>query len=80
MIVCNKTPSYIRVVAQATIQTGKALESNHRSVYLMRIRLTRAWGNALGRTNPPYPPSAVDSRRPLFNAAFRSSVARSRKA
>jgi len=27
-----------------------------------------------------YPPSVVDSRRPLFNAAFRSSVARSRSA
>jgi hypothetical protein len=28
----------------------------------------------------PHPPSVVDSRRPLFNAAFRSSVARSRNA
>ena len=27
-----------------------------------------------------HPPSVVDSRRPLFNAAFRSSVARSRNA
>ena len=39
--------------------------------------ISRQFGD--GRT-PPHPPSVVDSRRPLFNAAFRSSVARSRNA
>jgi hypothetical protein len=44
-----------------------------------RLRLSTSRLSCLLSTFP-HPPSVVDSRRPLFNAAFRSSVARSRNA
>jgi hypothetical protein len=42
--------------------------------------ISRQFRDERAMRSPPHPPSVVDSRRPLFNAAFRSSVARSRNA
>jgi len=65
------------------VQTENAFKNIHKMPACCTspsLSQTSTSGVMCAPSTPTHPPSVVDSRRPLFNAAFRSSVARSRNA
>jgi hypothetical protein len=80
--VCNTTPSYVHVYAQATMykqqmhsKTFIKCPTSCTPLLHRRLGLSTSKLSCLPSTFP-HPPSVVDSRRPLLDPEFRSSVAR----